>query len=65
MKVTSYIRIGDKRVKFDELTQVEKQECVCKLNMQAIKAVGEYMPSPEWFESHPEHKEYWEKIVVL
>lgn len=64
MKIISYIRIGDKRIKFDELTQEEKQDCVYKLNMQTMKALGACMPSPKWFEDHPEHKAYWDKIFI-
>lgn len=65
MKVTSYIWIGKKRVKLDELTQEEKQDCIYKLHMQTMKTMGECTPSPEWFAEHPEHKAYWDKLVVV
>lgn len=65
MKVASYIWIGDKRVRTDELIEEDKQDCVYKLNMQTMKAMCEYIPSPEWLAEHPEHKVYWDKLVVV
>lgn len=65
MTVTSYLRVGDKIQKLDELTADERADLPYKLHMQMLKSLGVCMPSQAWFNEHPEHREYWDKIVAV
>lgn len=40
LNIVNYITIGDKTVRFDELTKEQKREVANKLNEQALTAVG-------------------------
>lgn len=40
LNIVNYIIIGEKTVRFDELTKEEKREVANKLNEQALTAVG-------------------------
>ena len=40
MNIVNYICIGDKEMRFDELTKEEQRMVATKLNEQAMRAIG-------------------------